>query len=381
MEWKKNKVDMLAKRISVFLLVLGFGLAAAAGLPVRILLDETGLAEVRIQGNHSLWNLAGRLATVEHDQTYRLLADGKGIELTCDSPPCPVQGYVGNLISFVPADGIVRVGERGYRGYLRVVWRDGRLLLINKVDIEDYLRGVLPGEVPASFPYEVLKAQAILARTYTLSRLGSNPDYDLCDTSRCQVYLGADAEAERYDRAVRDTVGRVLAYDGKPISAVYHADSGGRTAAAAEVWGSSIPYLQSRDDPWSLDRRWRVTVSPAQVRQVLAEMGHSVAPVSGLQVVERGSSGRIIAMRVTTAEGGLRLGVPEVGRFLRSLGLPSTLASLSGWTFSGRGSGHGVGMSQWGARGFAAHGWNYREILAYYYPKTVLTHYQLSASR
>ncbi|WP_457638013.1 SpoIID/LytB domain-containing protein [Oceanithermus sp.] len=371
---------MQNKRLAIFVLLLGFGLAAAVGLPVRVLLDETGLAEVHIQGRHSLWSLAGRLATVEGGRTYRLLADSRGIELTCDSPPCPVQGYVGRLISFVPAEGLVRVGDRDYRGYLRVVWRDGRLLLINKVNIEDYLRGVLPGEVPLSFPYEVLKAQAILARTYTLSRLGSNPDYDLCDTSRCQVYLGADAEAERYDRAVRETAGRVLAYGGRPISAVYHADSGGKTAAAVEVWGSNIPYLQSRDDPWSLDQRWRVTVSPAKVRQVLAEMGHSVASVSSLKVVERGASGRITAMYVGTGSGGLRLGVPEVGRFLRSLGLPSTLASLSGWTFSGRGSGHGVGMSQWGARGFAARGWNYREILAYYYPKTVLTHYQLSAS-
>ena len=366
-----------------FLLVLAlFNVAlAASGLPVRILLEETGLAEVRLPGKHSIWSWQGRLATVEGAQTYRLIAGDRGIEVTCDSPPCPVQGYVGNLVSFVPAAGLVGVNGANYRGYLRVVWRDGELLLINKLDVEDYLRGVLPGEVPASFPYEVLKAQAILARTYTLSRLGSDPYYDLCDTSRCQVYLGADAETERHDRAVSETAGRVLAYEGKPISAVYHADSGGKTAAAVEVWGSRIPYLQSRDDPWSLDQHWRVTTSPAEVQQALAALGHSVGGVSGMQIVDRGSSGRIISLEIQTSSGALRLRVPEVGRFLRSLGLPSTLASLSGWTFSGRGSGHGVGMSQWGARGFAKRGWNYREILAYYYPHTVLTHYQLSASR
>ncbi len=369
------------KRLAVSLFVLVAGLAAAAGLPVRILIEETGLATVQIQGQHSLWSWAGRLATVEKSRTYRLIADERGIEITCDSPPCPVQGYVGNLLSLVPAGELIRINGSAYRGYLRVVWRAGRLLLINKLDVEDYLRGVLPGEVPASFPYEVLKAQAILARTYTLSRLGSNPDYDLCDTSRCQVYLGADAETERHDRAVRDTAGRVLAYEGKPISAVYHADSGGRTAAAVEVWGGNIPYLQSRDDPWSLAQHWRVDTSPAEVQRVLAQMGHEVAAVSGIQIVERGASGRIIELRINTSAGGLRLRVPEAGRFLRALGLPSTLASLSGWTFSGRGSGHGVGMSQWGARGFAKRGWKYREILAYYYPHTVLTHFQLSASR
>ncbi|WP_457630283.1 SpoIID/LytB domain-containing protein [Oceanithermus sp.] len=372
---------MSLRRLLTVFIILALGAAFAAGLTVRVLLEETGLATVRLDGRHSLWSWAGRLATVDGPQTYRLIADEQGIAVTCDAPPCPLSGHVGNLLSLVPANGFIRVNGSDYRGYLRVVWRDGRLLLINKLDIEDYLRGVLPGEVPASFPYEVLKAQAILARTYTLSRLGSNPDYDLCDTSRCQVYLGADAESPRYDRAVRETAGRVLAYDGRPISAVYHADSGGKTAAAAEVWGGNVPYLQSRDDPWSLDQRWRVSTSPDAVSRVLEQLGHPVGAVSGLRIDGRGASGRIVEMSVTTDRGELRLRVPEVGRFLRALGLPSTLASLSGWTFSGRGSGHGVGMSQWGARGFARHGWNYREILAYYYPKTVLTHYQLSASR
>lgn len=372
---------MLLKKLLALLILCGASLAATPNLPVRVLLEEAGLATVQIQGRHSIWSWAGRLATVEKSQTYYLTAGRRGIEVACGFPPCPVQGYVGNLVSFVPAGEFIQINDVNYRGYLRVVWRDGKLLLINKLNIEEYLQGVLPGEVPLSFPYEVLKAQAIIARTYTLSRLGSNSDYDLCDTSRCQVYLGADSENELYNNAVKDTVGRVLAYEGRPISAVYHADSGGKTAAAVEVWGSRVPYLQSRDDPWSLNQHWRVTTSPAEVQRVLADMGHTVTAISAMRIIERGSSGRIIELSVSTSSGDLRLRVPAVSRFLRSLGLPSTLATLSGWTFSGHGSGHGVGMSQWGARGFAKHGWNYREILAYYYPHTVLTHYQLSASR
>ena len=353
----------------------------AAGLQVRVLLDEADLATVQIAGRHSIWGWAGRLATVERGQTYQLLAGAHGIEVTCSAPPCAVQGEVGTLLSLVPAGGLVRVNGSGYRGYLRVLWREGRLLLINRVGLEDYLRGVLPGEVPASFPKAVLRAQAIIARTYTLSRLGSNPDYDLCSTSKCQVYLGADAETARHDRAVSETAGRVLAYDGKPISAVYHADSGGKTASAEEVWGSNVPYLKSRSDPWSLSRRWRVKTSPEQVERALAELGYQVGTVASIKVLERGVSGRIVEVAVSTTSGRLVLRVPKVSRFLRALGLPSTLATLSGWTFSGRGSGHGVGLSQWGARGLARKGWNYREILAYYYPHTVLTHYQLKAAR
>lgn len=364
--------------VILFALVLG---AAAQPPPVRVLLEETGLAVVELEGAHSLWNWAGRIADDGGPRVYRLLASDRGIELVCDDPPCPASGYMGNLLSFVPREGAFAVSGRRYRGFLRVVWQDGRLLLINRVGLEDYLRGVLPGEVPASFPFEVLRAQAILARTYTLSRLGSNPYYDLCDTARCQVYLGLDAETPRHTQAVRATAGRILAYRGEPISAVYHADSGGTTAAAEEVWGGPIPYLQARDDPWSLAKRWRVQVNPRQVQRVLQDLGFDPGAVQSMKVLDKGPSGRITRLEIVGTSARIVLETPKSARFLRALGLPSTLASLSGWTFSGRGSGHGVGMSQWGARGFAKRGWNYREILAYYYPHTVLTSYRLSASR
>ncbi len=368
-------------RIAALLLFFFSYSALAAGLPVRVLLEKTTLAEVKLSGAYSLWSWNGRIAESAVGDTYRLLAGGKGIELACDSPPCARQGEVGNLISFVPKSGQVEVNGRSYRGYLRVLWRDGEMLLINKLDIEDYLRGVLPGEVPASFPYDVLRAQAILARTYTLSRLGSDPDYDLCDTSACQVYLGKDAETSKHDRAVAATKGRILAYHNKPIAAVYHADSGGKTAAAEEVWGSSVPYLQERSDPWTLKKHWRLTVTPSKVQAALADVGYGATAVRAAEVVSRGESGRITAMAFDTGSGRLVVRVPKLTRVLYALGLPSSLATLRGWTFDGRGSGHGVGLSQWGARGLARKGWNYREILAYYYPHVVLTHYQLRVSR
>ena len=371
---------MLLKKI-IIISFFYISLAAASGLPVRVLLEETGLAVVEVKGEHSLWTWSGRIADVAGPQTYRVIANSDGIVVACDTSPCLAPNDINNLISFVPKKGLLRINYKNYRGYLRILWHDGKLMLINIVNVEDYLQGVLPGEVPLSFPYEVLKAQAVIARTYTLSRLGSNINYDVCDTARCQVYLGADAETERYNKAVSETAGRIVAYSGKPISAVYHADSGGKTAAAKEVWGSDIPYLQSRNDPWSLDKEWLIVTDAVKVRRVLLELGYNVGTVSKMQIVEKGVSGRIIQLKIFTNNSNLQLKVPEVGRFLRALGLPSTLASLSGWTFAGRGSGHGVGMSQWGASGFAKHGWSYREILAYYYPYTVLTHYELNASR
>ncbi len=369
------------KRGWLALILVLFITARAGSLPVRVLLDETGLARVKLEGAHTLWSWSGRLAVVDGPLSYNLFASERGIELGCDEPPCPASGYMGNLISFVPREGHFELDGRRYRGFLRVVWRDGRMLLINRVDIEDYLLGVLPGEVPSSFPYEVLRAQAILARTYTLRRLDSNIYYDLCDTARCQVYLGLNAETSRHTSAVRATAGRILAYGGKPIAAVYHSDSGGVTAAAEEVWGGSIPYLQAREDPWSLARPWRIQTGPALVQQALSGLGYAPGAVQSMKVLGKGPSGRIVRMEITGSAGRVVLETPQTGRFLRRLGLPSTLATLSGWTFSGRGSGHGVGMSQWGARGFARKGWSYREILAYYYPHTVLTSYRLNAGR
>ncbi len=343
---------------------------------MRVLLAEVEAAEVTLEGPHAVWTLAGRLTKRAEGTRWAVRAAPQGIYLG--------ERYVGPLVTFVPEAGAVRVGGRRYRGMLRVVWAEGRLLLINRLELEDYLKGVLPGEVPASFPFEALKAQAILARTYTLSRLGSSPYYDVCAWEACQVYKGLDAETPKHTRAVEATRGQILAYGGRPISAVYHADSGGQTASAYEVWGNAVPYLVVREDPYARAEPWRVRVEARGVQAVLEAFGLGVGPVVGLEVLGYSQSGRIKRLRVVGTAGERVLGIPEVTRVLRALGLPSTRARLEGtgpWVFAGRGKGHGVGMSQWGARGLAAAGWDYREILAYYYPGTVLTTYEVVAQR
>ena len=142
-------------------------------------------------------------------------------------------------------EGFVSTKGKWYRGKLAVKIQNGKLTVINDIDLEDYLRGVVPSEMPPSWEFEALKAQAIAARSYALANLGKQAKYgyDLKDNTEDQAYGGASAETNRTNKAVEDTLGLVLTYDMKIISAYYSASAGGMTNTNA--WGSNLPYLHS----------------------------------------------------------------------------------------------------------------------------------------
>ena len=143
--------------------------------------------------------------------------------------------------------GFISTKGKWYSGEFIVYNRGGVLSIINHVDIEDYLRGVVPSEMPSSWNYEAHKAQAIAARSYALANLGKRASrgYDLKDTPEDQAYGGASAEAARTNRAVNETKGIVLIYNLKIIPAYYSASAGGQTASSADVWTKNLPYLKS----------------------------------------------------------------------------------------------------------------------------------------
>lgn len=131
--------------------------------------------------------------------------------------------------------------------------------------------------MPASFPEEALKAQAVLARTFAVRRLNPLAPYDLCATEACQVYLGLSAETPRHERAVRATEGRVLSYAGQVASALYHADSGGMTAGSEEVFRKALPYLRPRPDPYAKGPKsvWQQAVRPEEAARALRALGYA----------------------------------------------------------------------------------------------------------
>ncbi len=271
--------------------------------------------------------------------------------------------------------GPIRVGKGRYRGRVVVTRSDGGLHVVNELPLERYLEGTLLKEVYPGWDAAVLQAQAVVARSYALHRgeQGREGMWDLTSGTASQVYGGMDAEAEEAARAVADTRGEVLVWEGRPILAAYHSASGGRTASAEEVWGQPVPYLVSvrvDGEEVSPDTYWRIPVSAANLGRALAGLGWPVGRVREVRVVERSPSGRVKRAEVR----GTRSAATVSGRDLRRAAgrLPSTMFEVRGddgeFLFVGSGYGHGVGMSQWGARAMAQRGADYREILAWFYP-------------
>ena len=223
--------------------------------------------------------------------------------------------------------------DRRYRGELRAVPEGGRLALVNVVDLEDYLRGVVPREIPAAWSddaFTAVVAQAVAARSYAIATMSPTAKYDVFDDDRSQVYGGVAGEDPRTTRAVARTRARVLTYRGAVITAFFFSTSGGRTESAANIFGAGAarPYLVSVPDGY--DRISPLHVWPDRPTFTGARLARLLglpAPVTQLAVVRRGASPRVLEARATVA-GGRTATVP--GTALRTrLGLRDTWFSIA----------------------------------------------------
>lgn len=153
-----------------------------------------------------------------------------------------------NAVQIAPeTTGYVNINNNWYRGVILIKNYSGKLYVINKLELEDYLKGVVPAEMPSSWAHEAHKAQAIAARSYALANLGKRGayGYDLKNTPEDQAYNGAKAETPQTNKAVKETEGLVLTYDLKIIPAYYSASAGGNTINSGKVWHTNLPYLNS----------------------------------------------------------------------------------------------------------------------------------------
>ena len=361
------------------------------------------------------------------------VAAGQEVTMNPGGGRIEIEGYaaVASPVIIRSNEGHLKLEGRPYRGFFRVETQDDGLLAINIVPMEQYLYGVVPREMPASWPMEALKAQAVAARTYALRNMNqrSGARYDVVSTQLNQVYGGLSDEQRRASQAVDATRGQVITYNGAPILAAYHSSSGGHTENVENVWGYPLPYLVGvkdvdYDSPYY---RWEVTYTFEGLRTYLDRANLGVGDVFEVRLSDdRGVSGRPVEVTVIGSQGsrtvrsdvfrravGLRstkldlevgdatVQVPETrkaGRneYVTIVGAASTDerpltynmvlgagqearrvldATIAGagftapvvLTFSGGGWGHGVGMSQYGARALAEEGRDYRAILTYYY--------------
>lgn len=262
------------------------------------------------------------------------------------------------------------------RGIVDVSIRKGKLLILNLIDIEDYLRSVVPAESYASWPAEALKAQAVAARTYAYYQKLHREHlfYDVYADTYDQMYAGVDREDKRTDKAVKETLGQVLTYKKKPILSQYTANSGGYTADAKAIFGAGKDYLIAHKDPASLKGKmasWNRKYKVSEIESKLKKIGISVPGIKSIEALEKGPSGRIIKVRIKYRGGQRDLRTRTTLGSSRVLKLPDILLRIdrkgSSYSFKGQGWGHGVGYSQWGAAELGKKQ-KYDYILKFYYP-------------
>lgn len=317
-----------------------------------------------------------------------LLTDGNGEPLRFSFPLQIKKNKDGLLVNNrkvrslrATAPAFLLINGKSYRGIIEVMPADKGVLVVDELPLEDYLVGLINCEISSQWPIEAVKAQAIIARSYAVYQKAArkNALYHLESSVMDQVYEGCDMEDSRAIRGVKETAGEVLVYNGAVIQAFYHSNCGGHTEASENVWGFALPYLSGVDCKYCLTSpsvKWEQSISLKKLESQLRNSGY---PVSGLKDIKPGSrnkSGRLQDLTLVSAKG---RSVISAVNFRKTIGYSVIKSTnfdvrISGddALFSGVGFGHGVGLCQWGAKQRASDGFDYREILFYYYPGTRL---------
>jgi stage II sporulation protein D len=264
-----------------------------------------------------------------------------------------------------------------YAGALEARRVGGEWLYVNHVPIDEYLTSVVSHEMSPTWHREALKAQAVVARTYLLSKMKERADqpYDVDNTTNYQVYGGLKKNDGNARAAVAETHDEVLLYDGRLAQTFFHSSCGGTLASAEEVWGKALPYLEVKNSPYCSTApvyKWQIKIPFSEIGRRLALRG-----VKNVTVAERTHSKRVRALRIATATGTKTIRADKFRVALGAIKVKSTFFGVArkgdGIILTGRGFGHGVGLCQWGAKIQAdERGMSYRRILNHYFPGTSL---------
>ncbi len=349
----------------------------------------------------------GILAVVDGGRAWRVEAgDGEGrLRFTRPDRPDPTEVAGPVTLRTERADDFVTIDGRRYRGEAVIQRGSTGVTVVNRVALELYLPSVVSQELGFRAPSdrEAVMAQAVAARTYAIRYRGRRTalGFDVFPTDADQVYGGVDAELPEITDATRRTAGWIVTYRGEPIQALFHSTCGWSTEAADQVFQNreQVPYLRAVSDRFGGGRtdyfcamspkfRWREEWDGAAINAILAQTlaqsngGANVGRVTDLRVGKTTPTGRVAELVVTTSGGDITVPYGRVRDVLRPAPDRQLLSNLfqlhverQGGELvrvvaSGAGYGHGVGMCQFGAVGRARAGWDFRRILAVYYPGT-----------
>lgn len=330
----------------------------------------------------------------------------------------------------------ITLSDRSYRGRIEFNRTSGQITAVNVLNIEDYLCGTVPSEIPSKWPIESIKAQAVAARTYTTNtQKHTNQGYNLCDSIHCQAYLGYNNESTNTNSAVKSTEGQKIYYNNELIDATYFSSSGGYTDNSENVWPNIIPYLRGVKDTHEIENKaWTRTITLNDLNNLLSRKGINIGNAVNMKIGSTTNGGRVYSLTITGINGTKTLEKEEVRTFfnpsldsrmfeivsgskiisdeitvqsssskiiqniddvnitgydgiINQLGLNNSMyvvgsggqtslysvktqtsqVSSDTYVLNGKGSGHGIGMSQYGAKGMAEAGFSYIDILKHYY--------------
>lgn len=357
-------------------LVLPAALALALASPkapqVRVKIGDLA-SSVEISGQDLALASAGK---IRRGDDFYVSWDGGNARIDGNKAALPITVSSGSFIS---------VNGTAFRGIIRIV-ESSPPLVLDLLDLESYLAGVINQEIDSRWPAAAVDAQVILARTYALKKMKerSNEPFDLVSGVNDQVYGGIAAEDDLAWAAVNRTEGMVLTYNHELAAGLYHSCCGGRTAVPSEVWGGrDEPYQKSVECNYCQDAPrffWRFPEKGAMSGKELASLLGFRDDVTDLVVTARTGSGRA---RTVIASAGLAAKELSGQEFRTRMGYERIWSAAfqpsreeGGFVFRGSGSGHGVGLCQWGARGMALAGFPSGKILGYYFPGITVESYE-----
>lgn len=349
---------------------------------------------------------------------------------------CTVDEDEGLMIEPTDEDEFISYNGKEYRGTF-IVYRldDSDITVVNVVDLEEYLYGVVPKEIATGHPMEALKAQAVAARTYTCKNLGKYEkwNFDMTNTTADQSYGGVSAECEDTTKAVNSTKRRIVTYDGEPITTYYFSTSSGWTENSENVWVTAYPYLVAVEDKYQADTHtysnWSVSFTAEELKEILANKSIKIGNILGLNTTKKSKSNGVLELEFVGSKDTYSVTKETCRSIFGTSSVRSQfydvypdnavtaynleeetktkavnefkVATINGtkkisssldeisvigknenktysknpttYTISGKGWGHGVGMSQNGAIGMAKAGFDYDEILEWYYTGAKVT--------
>jgi stage II sporulation protein D len=348
-----------------------------ADLRVAIIKDALSL-RIAIEGSYEINDFS----------SGRLLSAGKALNTTVTIYDLGI--LLGNIkaatLKVLIKAKEISINGQVFEGSAELIKRNNSsLLVVNRVGLENYVKGILFHEVSHYWPMEALKAQAVISRTYALYQAKENKlkDYDLTADVYSQVYGGSFAKRYRTDKAVDQTEGEILTYQGSVFPAYFHSTCGGQTEDASSLWNIDIAPLRGRICGFcqgSPHFNWHYVLSLKELGESLIHAGYNLGDIKMITVISKNRSGRNSGLKISGIKKDLMISAKDLRGALGPDIIRSTRfnVSISGTdaVFSGLGWGHGVGLCQWGAYFMAKEGYKYEQILGYYYSDAELKRYQ-----